>query len=76
MCRKEIVMIQRIGVSSLSFKANDVTSARDGYKAKVDSNVLIAQNQNDIVSKVVPNVANSQIAMQGNNTNQKLNIIA
>ena len=68
-------MIQRLGTSFLNFKANEITPAREDYSAKVDSNVKIVQNQNDIVSKVVPNVANSQIAMQGSN-GQKLNIIA
>lgn len=68
-------MIQRLGHSTLNFKANEIPSARDEYSAKVDSNIKIAQNQNDIVSKVVPGISNSQIAMQGNN-GQKLNIIA
>jgi len=68
-------MIQRLGASSLSFRANEIASARDTYNAKVDSNIKIAQKQNDIIAKVVPNVVNSQIAMQGK-SNQKLNIIA
>ena len=75
-------MIQRIGASTLNFKANEISSARDGYSAKVDSNLKIVQNQNNIVSKVVPNISNSQIAMQGNNSQrvansgQKINIVA
>ena len=68
-------MIQRLGSSALSFKANEYTSVRDAYSAKVDSNIKIAQKQNDIVSKSMPNLQNSQIAMQGNGS-QKLDVIA
>lgn len=67
-------MIQRLGSSSLSFKANDVNAVRDAYSAKVDSNFNIAQNQNDIVSKAVPTLSSGQIAMQGK-TGQKINVV-
>ncbi len=68
-------MIQRLGSSSLSFKANEYSSVRDAYSAKVDSNVKIAQKQNDIVSSSLANLQNNQITMQGNNA-QKLDVIA
>ena len=67
-------MIQRLGSSSLSFKANEVNAVRDAYSAKIDKNFNIAKKQNDIVSKTMPALSNGQIAMQGNN-GQKINIV-
>ena len=66
-------MIQRLGSSSLNFKANEIVSARDAYNDKMNSNVQIAQKQNDIVSNVAMNSTNNQIAMQGKG--QKLDVI-
>ena len=69
-------MIQRLGASSLSFKAKEIASVRDDYNKKIDSNIKIAQKQNDVVSKgTTLNVANNQIAMQGSN-GQKLDVVA
>ena len=67
-------MIQRLGSSSLSFKASDVNAVRDAYTAKIDSNFNIAQKQNDVVSKTVPILSGGQIAMQGN-SGQKINVV-
>ena len=68
-------MIQRLGSSSLSFKANELTSVRDEYSNQVASNFKIAQKQNDVVLNNAMNPMNTQIMMQGNNT-QKLDVVA
>jgi len=68
-------MIQRLGSSSLSFKANESSSVRTLYSDKINSNTKIAQKQNEIVSKALSSIGNNQIAMQGNN-GQKLDTIA
>lgn len=65
-------MIQRLGISSPSFRANELTSARDAYSAQVDKNLQTAQKQNDIISSSPTNVINNQIAMQGKG--QKLDV--
>ena len=67
-------MIQRLGASSLSFRANELTSARDAYNAQVEKNSKMAQKQNDIISNTSANNASRQIAMQGQG--QKLDVIA
>ena len=63
-------MIQRLEACSLSFKANESLSARDGYRAQMDKNFQTAQKQNSIVTSM----SNNQIPMQG--AGQKLDIIA
>ena len=68
-------MIQRLGSSSLSFKANELTSVRDEYSNQVALNFKIAQKQNDVVLNNAINPMNTQIMMQGNNT-QKLDVVA
>ena len=60
-------MIQRL--AQVSFKGNEVTSARESYDSLMIKNSQTAQKQN----KVVANLAN-QIPMQG--AGQKLDIIA
>ena len=67
-------MIQRLGTSTMSFKANELSSARDAYKAKLDKNVQTAQKQNDIASNNVSSLGNAQITTQGQA--QKLDVIA
>ena len=69
-------MIKPISVSSLAFRANEVSSARSAYDARKAENSQIAQNQNDMVTGL--NLAqaplNYQVPMQG--TGQKLDVIA
>ena len=66
-------MIQRLGASSLSFRANELTSARDAYSAQIDKNLQTAQKQNGIVASMTAQL-NNPIPMHGQG--QKLDIIA
>ena len=66
-------MIQRLGASSLSFRANELTSARDAYSAQIDKNLQTAQKQNGIISSMTSQL-NNPIPMHGQG--QKLDIIA
>lgn len=70
-------MIERLGNSSLSFKGNELKSARDMYSEILNKNSKIAQQQNQICFNCATNSnnqINNQIAMQGQA--QKLDIIA
>ena len=72
-------MIQRLGVSGLSFKANELPSARSAYSLQLDKNQKTAQMQTDNTPNMVKSVNNTQIPMHGqvaNNQGKKLNIIA
>ncbi|MBQ8476308.1 hypothetical protein IJ531_04520 [bacterium] len=72
-------MIQRLGASSLSFKANELPSGRSAYSLQIDKNTKTAQMQNDKISSMPVSVNNTQIAMQGQTQNtqaQKLDVIA
>ena len=66
-------MIQRLGASSLSFRANELTSARDAYSAQLEKNLLTAQKQNGIISSMTSQL-NNPIPMHGQG--QKLDVIA
>ena len=68
-------MIKPISVSSLTFRANDINSARGLYEARKAENSQIAQNQNDMITGV--NLAQGpgyQVPMQG--IGENLNVIA
>ena len=70
-------MIERLGCSSLSFKANEIKSARDMYSDILNKNSKVAQQQNQICyscAMMPNNQVNAQIAMQGQA--QKLDVIA
>ena len=67
-------MIQRLSAPSISFRANQLTSARDAYNAKVDNNLKTAQQQNDIISNTPAPSLNRPVPMQGQG--QKLDIVA
>ena len=72
-------MIQRLGASSLSFKANELPSGRSAYSLQLDKNTQTAQMQNDKTSSAAQAVNNTQIAIQGQTQNQqaqKLDVIA
>jgi len=66
-------MIQRLGASSLSFRANEMVSARDAYSAQIDKNLQTAQKQNGMISSMTSQL-NNPIPMHGQG--QKLDIIA
>ena len=61
-------MIQRLSSSNISFEANEVNSAREGYDSLMIKNSQTAQKQNKVIANLMP------IPMQG--TGQKLDIIA
>ena len=69
-------MIKPISVSSLTFRANDINSARGLYEARKAENSQIAQNQNDkvIAMNLAQNPMNYQVPMQG--IGENLNVIA
>ena len=67
-------MIPRLSASSLSFRANEVSSVRDAFTAKLDENHKTAQGQNGMVTSTANCQMNNQIPMQG--SGQKLDIIA
>ena len=73
-------MIQRLGVSSLSFKAGELPSGRSAYNLQLDKNTQTAQIQNAKTSSVPQAVVNKQIAMQGQvqtaHKAKKLDIVA
>ena len=62
-------MIQRLGMSNLSFKANESATPREAYDSLMNKNSQTAQKQNKAVATVL-----NQIPMQG--TAQKLDVIA
>jgi len=66
-------MIPRLSASSLAFRANELTSVRDAFNAKLDENRKIAQKQNGMTSSTNNSQMKNQIPMQGG---QKLDIIA
>ena len=61
-------MIPRLS-SNVSFKANEIDSARETYETLMANNYKIAQTQSNMVTKFM-----NQVPMQG--TAQKLDIIA
>ncbi len=72
-------MIQRLGASSLSFKAKEISSGRSAYNFQLDKNTKTAQMQNDKTTSVSQSVNNAPIAMQGqvqNTQAKKLDVIA
>ena len=74
-------MIQRLGASSLSFKANEIASGRSAYSFQIDKNTKTAQMQNDKTSGMgaATPVNNTQIPMQGliqDKKDRKLDVIA
>ena len=60
-------MIQRLS-SNISFKANDIKSARETYDSLMIQNSQTAQKQNKVIANLMP------LPMQG--TGQKLDVIA
>ena len=71
-------MISNLMRPSIAFKANDLTSARDSYKAVMNQISKTVQKQNNAaIAPVAKNVQNSnnQISMQGAQ-GQKLDVIA
>lgn len=60
-------MIQRL--AQVSFRGNEVVSAREAYDSQIAKNSQIVQRQNSIIATIL-----NQIPMQG--TAQKLDIIA
>ena len=71
-------MIQRLGASSLSFRANEIPSGRSSYSSQIDKNTKIAQMQND-KSSSASQVNNTQIPMQGKTQEfegKKLDVVA
>ena len=71
-------MIQRLGVSTLSFRAGELPSGRSAYNLQLDKNTKTAQIQNDKTSSMPQSVNNTQIPMQGQVPAQakKLDVIA
>lgn len=67
-------MIPRLQ-SSVSFKANELTSARDAYSARIDKNNQTAQKQNGMIPGIA-NSLNAQIPMNGAMQAKKLDVIA
>ena len=67
-------MISNLRPSVLSFKANEIHSARDSYNAQIDKNQKTAQKQNGIVTNMSSPKMNKQIPMQG--AGRKLDVIA
>ena len=66
-------MIQRLSQSSLSFRANELTSPREGYDSQMVKNSQTAQKQNKVIANLFAQLSN-QIPMQG--SAQKLDVIA
>ncbi len=64
-------MIQRLGSCSLSFKGNDVKSARDAYNERIDKNNSIAKKQTELALSPADD-GNSSTCENG----KKLNVIA
>lgn len=69
-------MIPRLGVSQVSFGANQLVSARDAYNAQIAQNNRTAQEQNNVVVSTIKQ--SGAIPMQGQNATvgQKLDVIA
>lgn len=72
-CKENACMIPGISASSISFRANELTSVRGAFDAKLDENHKTAQGQNGMVTSSNNSQMNNQIPMQGG---QKLDIIA
>ena len=71
-------MIQRLGTSYMSFRANQIDSVRSDYNSLLAENNQIAQNQLNKVSDST-SANNTQIPMHGSvqeSKGNKLNIIA
>lgn len=74
-------MISNLSRSSVAFRANELTSARNSYNAKMEQNSQIAQKESyDATNPGIKNVQQTsnktQISMQGNAQGQKLDVIA
>ena len=68
-------MIQRIGVSGMSFKGNELTSARSAYSSQLEKNEYVANGQS-IGTNASQLSYNAQIPMQGQQIQQnKLDFI-
>lgn len=62
-------MIQRLGMSNLSFRANESATPREAYDSLMNKNSQTAQKQNKAAVTIL-----NQVPMQG--TAQKLDIQA